>query len=123
MKYLIAGLIMLASPILAHEMTPTYPQFKSSYIEGIDVVTMTLFNKRADVKHYEIQVFDNNWNGMPFAANSRIIVVNYLQLQRFDIYIKQEMTEQVGYICTLSRIVKSNSDRTAIASRICSKVK
>ena len=123
MKYITFLLILLASPLLAHEMTPTYPEFKNSYLEDISVTTLSLFNRRIDVNYYQIDVYDKDWNRLPFASKSRLIRVNYLKIVNFDVYIKNETLDDVYYICTLSKLPVSMTDRTAVASRICSKVK
>ena len=53
--------LLLCTSVAAHEMTPTYPKWKTSYIDGIHKATMEMFNTRADVKYYEIGIFDEEW--------------------------------------------------------------
>ena len=52
--YLIVLLCLFGFQSNAHEMTPTYPVLDSSYIEGVVVAKMKLFNRREDVEYYEI---------------------------------------------------------------------
>lgn len=123
MKYLALIATLCAGPTLAHEMTPTYPEFKSSYVEGISVAKLSIFNRRIDVDYYQVDVYDDKWNRLPFAAKSRLLRVNYLRIVDFEVYVKDEMVDRVGYICTISKIPVAKMDRTAVASRICSKIK
>ena len=50
----------------AHEMTPAYPKFNYSYIEGVSVTKMFLFNRRNDVSYYQIGVFTLDWKKFLF---------------------------------------------------------
>ena len=61
--------MLLCSNAVAHEMTPTYPKWKVSYIEGVKTTTMKMVNKRKDVEWYEIGVFDEEWEPIPFVTN------------------------------------------------------
>jgi len=106
----------------AHELTPTYPEMKPSYVDGISVVNLLLFNRREDVQYYEIEVFDKDFNPIAFAASERIVKVNYLEKKSLEIYIKDSDKNDVTYICTHSKIVKGIST-SFVASRVCSKVK
>ena len=71
MKKLLTTLlfVLVASNSLAHDMTPTYPELKPSYMEGLLVADFELFNKRNDVRYYEIGVFDEDWNPIPFVSS------------------------------------------------------
>ena len=109
--------------LTAHEMLPTYPEFKNSYMDGLYVTTMRMFNKRDDVDFYEIGVFDNEWNPIPFATNSAVLKIPYLSKAQFDIYIRAQDINKVTYICSTSKIKKDTQIRTAIKTKICSKVK
>ena len=51
-------------------MTPTYPKWEVSYIEGVQKAAMKIVNKRADVEWYEISVFDEEWEPIPFVLHS-----------------------------------------------------
>jgi len=120
---ILLSLALFPLQVSSHEMTPTYPEFKSSYIDGVSITKMRLFNSRADVDYYQIDVFDVNWNSIPFATTNRIMGISYLQTTYFDIYVRDLDEKQVEYICTTSKIKKDTTATTAISSRICSKIK
>ena len=129
MKYLIFVFVFLvsgfwyANKLEAHEMVPTYPVLKQSYMDGLFVTTMTMFNKRPEVDYYEIGVYDDNWEPLRFVSNYKIWKIPYLSTVSFDIYIRNDDKYKVRYICSKSKLRKSNMTRTAVSSRICSKVK
>lgn len=129
MRYLIFVFVFLvggfwhASKAEAHEMVPTYPVLKQSYMGGLLVTTMTMFNKRPEVDYYEIGVYDDNWEPVRFVSNYKIWKIPYLSTVSFDIYIRADDKYKVRYICSKSKLRKSAMTRTAISSRICSKVK
>lgn len=128
MKYIIGfvvfwSMIVLANIANSHEFTPTYPKLKRSYVDGVMVTQMRLFNKRSDVEFYEISVYDVEWNRLPFASESRIIKVGYLKTKFFDIYIRESDMEMAEYICTQSKLKKEDVQSTGISSRICSRIK
>ena len=121
--YGVLGAILLASTANAHEMVPTYPEMRPSYIDGLDVTTMKMFNKRADVEYYEIGVFDENFEPVPFVTSFQIIKIEYLGHVTFDLYIRKEDRGKARYICSRSKLRKDPDVRTVVASRICSKIK
>ena len=121
MRFIIA-LLAFVSGAYAHEMTPTYFDIKPSFVDGISVVEMSFWNRRQDIEYYEIDVFDKDWKPIPFAASNRLLYVEYLNKKNFDIYVKDDDKNDVHYICTVSKILKSSETSTGIASRICSKV-
>lgn len=129
MKYLVFVFAFLvcgfwyASKAEAHEMVPTYPVLKQSYLEGLYVTTMTMFNKRPEVEYYEIGVYDDNWEPLRFVSNYKIWKIPYLSTVSFDVYISADDKYKVRYICSKSKLLKSDMTRTAVSSRICSKVK
>ena len=106
----------------AHEMTPTYFDFKPSYVDGVYVTTMSMWNRRNDVEYYEISVFDDEWNNLPFASRNRVFKLSYLDREKIDIYIKQEDINDVEYICTSSKQLKSDVKSTGVKSTICSRI-
>jgi hypothetical protein len=56
-------------------MTPTYPVLDSSYINGVVVAKMKLFNRRNDVEYYQIEVFTKDWKPINFVnLNSKYII-------------------------------------------------
>jgi len=112
----------VASKAEAHEMVPTYPKMKPSYIDGLDVTTMKMFNKRADVEYYEIGVFDADFNPIQFVTSYTILKIEYLGHVTFDVYIREEDRQKATYICSRSKLRKGSTVRTVVASRICSKI-
>jgi hypothetical protein len=102
---------------------PTYPKFDQSFVGGVLSTKMELFNKRAEVEYYEIQVFDADWNKVPFASEAKIVRVKYLETKRIDVYIRNEDILKVVYICSESKMLRQESKYTIISSRVCSKVK
>jgi len=82
--------LLLCSSVAAHDMTPTYPEWKMSFIPSAKMTTMQMFNKRKDVQWYEIGVFDKEWNLLPFVTRYKILKVKYLSRVKFDVYISDE---------------------------------
>jgi hypothetical protein len=115
--------IVGASSVLAHELTPTYFKPKSSLYKNVQLVEMMLFNRREDVRFYEITAFDENWKPMKFATISKIIEVKYLEKKPIEVYFRDEDINKLTYICTRSLILKNEVKSTGISSRICSKMK
>lgn len=114
---------MLVSNAFAHEMIPTYPELRPSYIDGLYSTNLIIFNRREDVRYYEIGVFDKDWNSLPFATNQKIIKIDYLRKKNIELYFRKQEIERVEYICTISKILKGEVRYTAITSKICSKIK
>lgn len=106
--------------VTAHEMVPTYPKWELSYLEDLLVTKMEMFNKRKDVEYYEIAVFDDDWNPIPFVTSYRILKLEYLSRVRFDVYIRKADKDRARYVCSRSKISKES---TGISSMICSKFK
>ena len=77
--------LLLCSNAIAHEMTPTYPKWGSSYIAGVKKTTMEMFNRRKDVEYYEIGVFDKEWKPVPFVTSYKIINLKYLSNVKFEV--------------------------------------
>jgi hypothetical protein len=115
--------LCLCTSLHAHEMTPAYPKLESSYIEGVSVTNLKIFNRRSDVSWYEIGVFTDNWKPVPFASTANIIKVKYNKKKIFDVYIRSRDIAKAVYICTESKVFKNKEQVTLIASRICSKIK
>lgn len=123
MGVLIAIIMAACTEAIAHEMVPTYPKLEPAYIDGLYKTTMTIFNKRPEVEYYEIGVFDNEWNPIPFVSNYKVHKIPYLSTVSFDLYIRREDKNKITYICSQSKLRKQNTTTTAVTSRICSKVK
>jgi len=122
LKYFIVG-IMLALPVQAHEMVPTYPRLEVSHVDGLLKATMKMFNKRADVEYYEVGVFDKDFNPVPFVTAYNVFKLDYLGHVTFDIYIRASDRDRAVYVCSKSKIRKDSTTKTAISSKICSKFK
>lgn len=123
MKYIIFVFVFLANHLNAHEMTPTYPVFSQSYVSGLSKTSIKIFNRRSDVNYYEIGVFDDKWEKVPFVTASNLLFVTYLESKTIDIYIRNEDKNRVGFICTKSKLVKGKVKSTGVSSRICSRIK
>lgn len=123
MKYIIFTVSLLFSTIAySHEMVPTYPKLEPSYMDGLYKATLTVFNKRPEVEYYEIGVFTEEWDPLPFVSNYKIYKIPYLSAITFDIYIRREDKYEITYICSISKLRKQDKTVTAVSSRICSKV-
>ena len=123
MKKWIIMFLLVSFPALAHEMTPTYPKLSPSHLDNVYKTTMEMFNKRDDVEYYEIGVFDEDFNPIPFVTAYEIIKLRYLGHVTFDVYIRKSDVSRATYICSISKLRKEDKPKTAIASRICSKFK
>ena len=115
--------MVLCMSVSAHEMTPTYYKWTPSHVDGVYKTTMEMFNKRQDVEYYEIGLFDKDWNPIPFVSSYKVFRLEYLGHVRFDVYINKKDKERAVYICSKSKLRKSDEVRTAISSKICSKFK
>jgi hypothetical protein len=122
-RYVFMIMALIGGYANAHQFLPTYPKFEHSFITGVMYTKMELFNKRNDVEYYELNVYDNNWNSIAFASESKIVQVNYLQTKSVNVYVKKEDLVRVTYICTESKHKRESGQNTVIASQICSKVK
>ena len=114
---------MVPAPSKAHQWTPTYPQWRPSYVEDVLVVSMTLFNARDDVGYYEIQVLDSEFRPVPFATGERIHQIDHLRRKVIDIYISSKDEDRAVYICSRSKSLQGDRNVTVLSSRICSKAK
>jgi len=116
-------LVLLSGQVTAHQWTPTYPELKYSHVEGILKVRMELFNSRKDVSHFEVSVFDKDWNSIKFAVSERIMKVNYLGRKSIDIYIRETDKYNATYVCSRSKTITEKEEVAIVTSRICSKIK
>jgi len=103
-------------------MTPAYPILKPSHVAGVVKAQMKLFNRRQDVKYYQIEVFDKDFVNIRFSSPYRIMKVEYQESKDFDVYIRKSDLIRAVYICTISKVIKSRASQTLISSRICSKI-
>jgi hypothetical protein len=115
--------LLLCGSVAAHDMTPTYPKWKMSFIPSANMTTMQIFNKRADVEWYQIGVFDKEWNSIPFVTRYKILNIKHLQRVKFDVYVNKKNSELVEYICSTSKLRGNDNFKPIVESRICSRFK
>ena len=107
----------------SHDMTPTYPKWKMSFIPSAKMTTMQVFNKRSDVQWYQIGVFDKEWQPIPFVSRYKIINIKYLKRVEFDVYVNEENAKLAEYICTTSKLRGNDDFKPIVESKICSRFK
>jgi hypothetical protein len=107
----------------AHEMTPTYPKWVPSHMDGVWKTTMEMFNKRKDVEWYEIGVFDEKWQPVNFVTTYRLFNMPHLSRVKFDVYIATPDVAIAEYICSKSKLREIREQKTMVATRICSRFK
>ena len=115
--------LLLCGSVAAHDMTPTYPEWKMSFIPSAQMTTMQVFNKRADVQWYQIGVFDKEWQPIPFVTRYKILNIKYLQRVKFDVYVNSENVKFAEYICSTSKLRGDDNFKPIVESRICSRFK
>jgi hypothetical protein len=103
-------------------MTPAYPELKPSHVSGVMKIELSLFNQREDVKYYQIELFDLDFNSLPFSTTYRIMKVEHKERKNFEVYIRRSDLNKPLYVCTISKITKSRGVKSLISSRICSKI-
>jgi len=119
---LLALFLLYSLPTLAHEMTPAYPVVRPSHVDGVVKVEMSLFNSREEIEWYQIELFDLNWTNIPFATSYRIINIGYKEKKSFDVYIRKSDMDEAVYLCTTSKVRKTNKSRTLVTSKTCSRL-
>ena len=107
----------------AHQFLPTYPKLRPSIRENVYETHMELFNSRKDIMYYQLEVFDEDWNKVPFATYRRLIKVPYLDKINVTVYIRKQDRSRATYICTQSKILQGIEQASVVSSRICSKFK
>lgn len=124
MRFVITTLLwaLTSGLAFAHELTPTYPKLRQSIYDNVLVTNITMFNRREDINYYSIEIWDENWESVPFATSSKVIQLNYLERKNVELFFRISDRPRVKYICTRSKILETN-ETSVIASNICSKVK
>jgi hypothetical protein len=107
----------------AHEMTPTYPEWDISHVDGIYKTRISLFNKRSDVEFYEIGVFDEEWNNVQFVSMYKVVHMPYLSHVDIDVYVSLADVPRAEYICSISKLRENSDKKPMVSSRICSRFK
>jgi len=115
--------LLLCGSVAAHDMTPTYPKWKMSFIPSAKMTTMQVFNKRSDVQWYQIGVFDKEWKPIPFVTRYKIINIKYLHRVKFDVYVNEENAKVAEYICSTSKLRGNDDFKPIVESKICSRFK
>ena len=118
-------LVVLGSGSLsAHELTPTYIKLRQSYVENVLTTRVNLWNGRPDVLYYKLNVYDENWEEVPFfALPGNVVKVDYTERMKLDVFIGAPDAVNAVYVCTRSQILKGLKQKTVISSKICSKIK
>ena len=114
---------LLSSIVAAHDMTPTYPKWKMSFIPSAKMTSMEVFNKRSDVQWYQIGVFDKDWKPIPFVTRYKILRVKYLSRVKFDVYVNDNDSKRAEYICSTSKLRGNDDFKPIVESKICSRFK
>tara|TARA_R110002020_G_scaffold5418_2_gene22620 strand:+ start:57 stop:428 length:372 start_codon:yes stop_codon:yes gene_type:complete len=115
--------LLLCGSVAAHDMTPTYPKWKMSFIPSAKMTTMQVFNKRSDVQWYQIGVFDKEWKPIPFVTRYKILNIKYLHRVKFDVYVNEENAKVAEYICSTSKLRGNDDFKPIVESKICSRFK
>ena len=114
-------LLFVSGSAMAHELTPTYPDLRSSYMQGVVSTKLKMWNARMDVNYYKIEVTDKDWNPVPFITDERLFRLDYSERREIEIFLPIDTT--ATYICTRSMLNKEMQQRTVISSKVCSKIK
>lgn len=122
MRCFIILLFLISGSAHAHQFTPTYPEIRGSYVANVYKVDMKLFNKRKEISYYEIEAFDKDWQPLPIGFNS-IIQIDYLETKDVPVYLAKNAAKRVLYVCSKSKILKGQANKTLLSSKICSKIK
>ena len=120
MRYLFL-LLFASGYVSAHELTPTYPELRSSYMKDILEVKLKMWNARGDVEYYKIEVTDEDWNDVPFITREKTFKLEHFGRRDIEIFLPSDTT--ATYICTRSLLKKGNAQRSIISSKVCSKIK
>jgi hypothetical protein len=60
-RYVFIMMMLIGGFANAHQFTPTYPKFETSFVEGVYFTKMELFNKRKEIDFFEL--------GVPFLSD------------------------------------------------------
>ena len=114
-------LLFVSGSAMAHELTPTYPELRSSYVTGVVSARLKMWNARMDVNYFKIEVSDADWNPVPFVTDERLFKLGYGERREIEIFLPIDTS--ATYICTRSMLDKEKMQRTVISSKVCSKIK
>ena len=111
----------MSGSAMAHELTPTYPELKQSYIPEVLQTKVKMWNARVDVVYYKIEVTDKDWKEVPFITEEKMFKLDYMQRREIEIFLPSDTSAK--YICTRSMLEKGARSRSMISSKVCSKIK
>ena len=114
-------LLVVSGSAMAHELTPTYPKLKQSYIPEVLQTKVKMWNARVDVVYYKIEVTDKDWKEVPFITEEKMFKLDYMQRREIEIFLPSDTS--ATYICTRSMLQKDSKSRSMISSKVCSKIK
>lgn len=114
-------LLFVSGSAMAHELTPTYPELRPSYMNDILEAKLKMWNARVDVEYYKIEVTDEDWNDVPFITTEKVFRLNYLGRRDISVFLPSDTSAK--YICTKSMLKKGNAGKSIISSKVCSKIK
>jgi hypothetical protein len=114
-------LLFVSGYASAHELTPTYPELRPSYMNDILEAKLKMWNARGDVEYYKIEVTDENWNDVPFITREKTFKLEHFGRRDIEIFLPSDTT--ATYICTRSLLEKGNAQKSIISSKVCSKIR
>ena len=114
-------LLFVSGSAMAHELTPTYPELRPSYMNDVLEAKLKMWNARVDVEYYKIEVTDEDWNDVPFITNEKVFRLDYLSRRDISIFLPSDTSAR--YICTRSMLEKGSASKSIISSKVCSKIK
>jgi len=124
LKHYLAVAALASGPVVAHELTPTYPELTPSYIPGIWSTHVVLWNARQEIDFYKVDVLDADMNPVSFiATGGDLKKVDYLNRAHIEVFVREEDKDKATFICTESKLRRGTVQKSLVASRVCSKIK
>jgi len=124
LKHYLAVAGLASGPVVAHELTPTYPELTPSYIPGIWSTHVVLWNARQEIDFYKVDVLDADMNPVSFiATGGDLKKVDYLNRAHIEVFVREEDKDKATFICTESKLRRGTVQKSLVASRVCSKIK
>lgn len=124
LKYYLAVAALASGPVVAHELTPTYPKLTPSYIPGVWSTHVVLWNARQEINYYKVDVLDADMQPLSFISTGGDLKrVDYLGRAHIEVFVREEDKDKATYICTESKLKKGSVQRSLVASKVCSKIK
>lgn len=82
---------------------------------------MYLHNRRKDVRYFQVEVTDKDFNPVPFAPEKAVYDIYYLNRQKIEVYVRDVDLPRITYICSKSAFLATETTNLVV-SRICSKL-